>query len=377
MLIVNNLKVIPTAKEHEMGRIPTAIVLDEDQKKTLEHWRRRSNAKAALYRRAGIILDCARGLKGEDVAERHQVSRQTVSKWRGRFARMGPEGLGDAPRPGQPRKHDNERVRAVVETTLHRKPKHQTHWSTRSLAKEMALPYHFIHRVWKAFGLKPHLARTFKLSSDPRFVEKVQDIAGLYMDPPEKALVLCVDEKSQIQALDRTRPALPMYFGLPETRTHDYKRHGTTNLFAALDVATGRVIGRIKRRHRSEEFVRFLREIDRNVPDDLDVHLIMDNYSAHKTEKVKNWFLRHPRYHCHFTPTSSSWINQVERFFAALTMHQLRRGAHRSVPALEHAIRSYLDHHNRDPKPFKWTKSADEIIASIDRIVKRTNLAGH
>lgn len=360
-----------------MGRIPAAIVLDEDQRKTLEHWRRRSNARAALYRRAGIILDCAEGRKSEDIARRHQVSRQTVSKWRARFLCEGLCGLADAPRPGQPRKHDDERISAVVETTLRRKPKHATHWSARSLAKEMSLPYHFIYRVWKAFGLKPHLARTFKLSSDPRFVEKVQDVVGLYMDPPDKALVLCVDEKSQIQALDRTRPVLPLTFGLPETRTHDYTRHGTTNLFAALDVATGRVIGKIKRRHRSEEFVRFLREIDRSVPDDLEVHLIMDNYSAHKTEQVKHWFLKHPRYTCHFIPTSSSWLNQVERFFAALTMHQLRRGAHRSVQAVERAIRDYLDYHNQDPKPFTWTKSAEEIIASVEKIRKQTNLTGY
>ena len=377
MLIVNEPKAITTAKEHEMGRIPAKIVLDEDQKKTLEQWRRRTGAKAALFRRAGIILDCARGLASEDVAERHQVSRQTVSKWRNRFVRNGLEGLEDAPRPGQPRRYTGEKVRAVVETTLRHKPKHRTHWSARSLAEEMALPYHFVWRVWKAFGLKPHLARTFKLSSDPRFVEKVQDVVGLYMDPPDKALILCVDEKSQIQALDRTRPILPLTFGLPETRTHDYTRHGTTNLFAALDVRTGRVIGSVKRRHRSEEFVRFLREIDRSVPDDLEVHLILDNYSAHKTEKVKNWFLRHPRYTCHFVPTSSSWLNQVERFFAALTMHQLQRGAHRSVQAVERAIRAYLDHHNEAPKPFKWTKSADEIIASIENIRKQTILTGH
>ena len=360
-----------------MGRIPIAIHLDEDQRKTLERWRRQSNAKASLHLRAGIILDCAEGRKSEDIAERHQVSRQTVSKWRGRFLRLGLEGLRDALRSGQPRKYTDERVKAVVETTLHRKPGHATHWSMRSLAKEMSLPYHFIFRVWKAFGLKPHLSRQFKLSTDPRFVEKVRDVVGLYVNPPDKAVVLCVDEKSQIQALDRTQTALPMTFGLSETRTHDYKRHGTTNLFAALDIATGRVIGRIKRRHRSEEFVAFLREIDRNVPEDLEVHLIMDNYSAHKTEKVKNWFLRHRRYTCHFTPTSSSWLNQVERFFAALTMHQLRRGTHRSVQAVERAIRNYLDHHNQDPKPFKWTKSAEDIIASIDNIVKRTNLTEH
>ena len=360
-----------------MGRIATPIPLDRTQEETLLRWRRRRNVKAGLRLRAGIVLDCARGLKSQDIAERHQVSRQTVSKWRGRFLSEGLPGLADAPRSGQPRRHDDERVKAVVETTLQSKPKHRTHWSVRSLAKELDLPRDFIHRVWRAFGLKPHLARTFKLSSDPRFVEKVQDVVGLYMNPPENALVLCVDEKSQIQALDRTRPVLPLTFGLPEARTHDYKRHGTTNLFAALDAATGRVIGSIMRRHRSEEFVRFLREIDRSVPGDLEVHLIMDNYSAHKTEKVKNWFLRHPRYHCHFIPTSSSWLNQVERFFAALTVHQLRRGAHRSVQAVERAVREYLDHHNQDPKPFRWTKSAEEIIASVEHMRNRTNQTVH
>ena len=360
-----------------MGRIPVEIHLDEDQRSALERWRGQSNVKASLHLRAGIILDCADGRKSEDIAARHRVSRQTVSKWRGRFARKGLAGLEDAKRSGQPRKHADETIQAVVETTLRRKPKNRTHWSVRSLSREMSLPRDFIHRVWRSFGLKPHLSRTFKLSTDPRFVEKVRDVAGLCVNPPDKAVVLCVDEKSQIQALDRTQRALPMHFGLPETRTHDYKRHGTTNLFAALDVATGRVIGKIKRRHRSEEFVAFLREIDRNVPEDLEVHLIMDNYSAHKTEKVKNWFLRHQRYTCHFTPTSSSWLNQVERFFAALTMHQLRRGTHRSVQAVERAIRNYLEHHNQDPKPFKWTKSAEEIIASVERIRKLTCQTGH
>ncbi len=264
-----------------------------------------------------------------------------------------------------------------MEATLTRKPKQATHWSVRSLSSALSLPRDFIHRVWRAFGIKPHLSKTFKLSSDPHFVEKVRDIVGLYMNPPDKALVLCVDEKSQIQALDRTRPTLPMQPGLPETRTHDYKRYGTTNLFAALDVATGRVIGKIKRRHRSREFIDFLREIDRSVPADLQVHLILDNYGTHKTEQVRHWFLRHPRYHCHFTPTSSSWLNQVERFFAALTMHQLRRGTHRSVPALEQAIRDYLNHHNQAPRPFRWTRSADEIITSVHNIVNRINRTGH
>lgn len=239
------------------------------------------------------------------------------------------------------------------------------------------MPRDFVHRVWQTFGLKPHLSSTFKLSTDPHFVEKVRDVVGLYVDPPDKALVLCLDEKSQIQALDRTQPSLPIHPGLPETHTHDYRRYGTTTLFAALDVATGKVIGKLKRRHRSAEFVSFLRHIDSVVPEALDVHLILDNYGTHKTQKVKHWLARHPRFHCHFTPTYSSWISLVERFFAALTEEQLRRGTHRSVPALKKAIREYLDEHNEHPKPFRWTKSADEIIGSVSRVVKRINRTGH
>ena len=265
----------------------------------------------------------------------------------------------------------------MLEATLNRRPKKATHWSVRSLSENIGVPRDFVHRVWRAFGLKPHLSHSFKLSTDPHFVEKVRDIVGLYLDPPDKALVLCVDEKSQIQALDRTQPSLPMNYGLPETHTHDYRRYGTTTLFAALDVATGKVIGKLKRRHRTTEFISFLRHIDTQVPNGLDVHLILDNYGTHKTAQVKNWLLRHPRFHCHFTPTYSSWINLVERFFATLTEHQLRRGTHRSVPALEKAIRDYLELHNEEPKPFKWTKSADEIIDSVHSVIKRINRTGH
>ena len=241
----------------------------------------------------------------------------------------------------------------------------------------MDLPRDFIHRVWRAFGLKPHLSKSFKLSTDPHFVEKVRDVVGLYLDPPDKALVLCVDEKSQIQALDRTQPSLPMNYGMPETHTHDYRRYGTTTLFAALNVATGEVIGKLKRRHRSAEYISFLRHIDQTVPAELDIHLIVDNYSTHKSPKVKQWLLRHPRFHCHFTPTYSSWINLVERFFATLTEQQLKRGTHRSVPALENAIRVYLEAYNEDPKPFRWTKSAGEIIESVNRVLKQINRTGH
>ena len=322
-----------------MARFPTEIVLSETEEAELRRWRRRRNTKAGLHLRAGIVLDCAQGYSGEQIAERQHTSQQTVSKWRCRFARNRLAGLPDAPRSGQPRKHDDEQVQAVLDATLNRRPKNATHWSVRSLSADLELPRDFVHRVWRAFGLKPHLSTSFKLSTDPHFVEKVRDVVGLYIDPPDRALVLCVDEKSHIQALDRTQPSLPMSFGTAETHTHDYRRYGTTTLFAALDVATGKVIGKLKRRHRATEFISFLRHIDAQVPADLDIHLILDNYGTHKTDKVKNWFLRHPRFHCHFTPTYSSWINLVERFFATLTEHQLRRETHRSVPALEKTIR--------------------------------------
>lgn len=360
-----------------MGRGATEIVLSQEEEAELKRWRRRRNTPTGLHTRAGIVLDCARGLPGDQIAERHHTSQQTVSKWRRRFARDRLAGLSDAPRSGQPRRHDDARVQQVLETTLSRRPKRATHWSVRLLAEELDLPRDFVHRVWRAFGLKPHLSHSFKLSTDPHFVEKVRDIVGLYLDPPDKALVLCVDEKSQIQALDRTQPSLPMSFGLPETHTHDYRRYGTTTLFAALDTATGEVIGKLKRRHRASEFISFLRHIDSVAPKDLDVHLILDNYGTHKTAKVKQWLMRHPRFHCHFTPTYSSWINLVERFFAALTEQQLRRGSHRSVPALESAIRTYLNTYNEDPKPFRWTKSADEIIESVNGVLKRINRTGH
>lgn len=360
-----------------MGRPAAEIVLSEEERAELESWRRRHTGRAGLHFRAGIVLDCAEGYSGEEIAARHHTSQQTVTKWRRRFVRDRLAGLSDAPRSGQPRRHDDAKVQAVLEVTLNRRPKNATHWSVRSLSEQLGIPRDFVHRVWRAFGLKPHLSHSFKLSNDPHFVEKVRDVVGLYLDPPDKALVLCVDEKSQIQALDRTQPSLPMTYGMPETHTHDYRRYGTTTLFAALDVATGKVIGKIKRRHRSSDFISFLRHIDQVVPEDLEVHLILDNYGTHKTTKVKQWMLRHPRFHCHFTPTYSSWINLVERFFASLTEHQLRRGSHRSVVALEKAIRDYLVLHNEQPKPFHWTKSADEIIESVSSVLKRINRTGH
>jgi transposase len=367
----------PIAGADAMGRIAAQIILDEEEAETLKHWQRASTVSSGLCFRAGIVLDCAAGYSGEEIAERHRTSQQTVSKWRRRFVQHRLAGLSDAPRSGQPRRHEDAQVQRVLEATLNHRPKNATHWSVRRLSEELDVPRDFVHRVWRAFGLKPHLSHSFKLSTDPHFVEKVRDVVGLYLDPPDKALVLCVDEKSQIQALDRTQPSLPMNYGLPETHTHDYRRHGTTTLFAALDVATGQVIGKLKRRHRSSDFISFLRHVDKLVDDSLDVHLILDNYGTHKTEKVKNWLVRHPRFHCHFTPTYSSWINLVERFFASLTEHQLRRGTHRSVVALEKAIRDYLDAHNEQPKPFRWTKSADEIIESVNSVLKRINRTGH
>lgn len=360
-----------------MGRSPAAIELSEDEKAELERWRRRRNTTTALHFRAGIVLDCARGYSGEEIAERHQTSQQTVTKWRRRFANDRLGGLSDAPRSGQPRHHDDDRVQEVLEATLNRRPKNATHWSVRRLSEDLGVPRDFVHRVWRAFGLKPHLSKSFKLSTDPHFVEKVRDVVGLYLDPPDKALVLCVDEKSQIQALDRTQPSLPMNYGMPESHTHDYRRYGTTTLFAALNVATGEIIGKLKRRHRSTEYISFLRHIDQTVSAELDIHLIVDNYSTHKSPKVKQWLLRHQRFHCHFTPTYSSWLNLVERFFATLTEQQLRRGTHRSVPTLEKAIRDYLEIYNEDPKPFRWTKSADEIIESVNSVLKRINRTGH
>lgn len=360
-----------------MARAAAEIVLTDDERAELQSWRRRRKTAAGLHLRAGIILDCEQGYTGQDIARHHGVSAATVTKWRNRFVQQRLAGLSDAPRSGQPRRHDDERVQQVLDTTLYSKPRNATHWSVRRLAQELEIPRDFVHRVWRAFGLKPHLSRSFKLSNDPHFVDKVRDVVGLYMNPPDRALVLCVDEKSQIQALDRTQPSLPMTFGSPQTHTHDYRRYGTTTLFAALDVATGEVIGKLKRRHRSSEFISFLRHIDLQVPAEFDVHLVLDNYGTHKTAQVRNWLLRHPRFHCHFIPTYSSWLNLVERFFASLTEHQLRRGTHRSVHALEQAIREYLDQHNEQPKPFRWTKSADDIIASIQSVVKRINQTGH
>jgi transposase len=360
-----------------MGRPKAEIVLSDAEREQLVTWTRRRKTAQALALRSRIILECATGIDSKRVAQQISVTQQTVSKWRNRFAMDRLDGLLDAPRPGAPRTIDDARVDAVIAKTLETVPKNATHWSTRNMARETGLSQTAVSRIWRAFGLQPHRQETFKLSTDPLFVDKVRDIVGLYLAPPTKALVLCVDEKSQIQALDRTQPILPLAPGIPARRTHDYMRHGTTTLFAALDIASGEVIGELHRRHRSSEFLQFLRTIEASVPAALDIHLVMDNYGTHKTPKVRNWFARHPRFHVHFTPTSASWINQVERWFATLTEKQIRRGTHRSTRQLEQAIRSYLDTYNADPRPFVWSKSADDILASIERFCLRISNSGH
>ena len=359
------------------GRPKTQLMLSETEREQLEALMLRRKTAQALALRARIVLACAAGADNKVVAARQRVTPQTVSKWRARFVEQRLDGLLDAPRPGAPRSIDDTRIDAVIAKTLESVPAGATHWSTRSMARDAGLSQTAVSRIWRAFGLQPHRQETFKLSSDPLFVEKVRDIVGLYLDPPVKAMVLCVDEKSQIQALDRTQPLLPLAAGIPERRTHDYARHGTTTLFAALDIATGEVIGETHRRHRSSEFLQFLRTIEANVPPKLDIHLVMDNYGTHKTPTIKAWFARNPRFHVHFTPTSASWLNQVERWFATLTQNYIRRGTHRSTRQLEQAIRQYLELNNARPKPFVWSKSADDILASIERFCLRTSNSRH
>jgi transposase len=360
-----------------LGRPLTPIVLTTDERSALEGWARRRTTAQAVALRARIVLRAADGESNTAIARRERVTKATVGKWRGRFLWKRLEGLLDEPRPGVPRTITDAQVEAVITKTLETTPRDATHWSTRSMAKATDLSQSAISRIWRAFGLQPHRVETFKLSKDPQFIEKVRDIVGLYLAPPDRALVLCVDEKSQIQALDRRAPILPLAPGLPERRTHDYRRHGTTSLFAALDIATGKVIGECHRRHRSQEFLQFLKTIDANVPPDLEIHLILDNYGTHKTPRVRRWFAAHPRFHLHFTPTSASWLNLVERWFALLSDKQIKRGAHRSTRSLEDTIRDYLRMTNDSPKPFVWTKTADEILASIARYCQRISDSGH
>lgn len=359
------------------GRPTDRVIVSPSERTTLQQWMRRRTTAQGLAQRARIVLAAAAGRTDIEIARELRLTRQTVSRWRRRFQQKRLEGLVDEPRPGAPRRITDAMVEQVIADTLETTPRDATHWSTRSLAKQVAVSPSAVGRIWRAFGLQPHRTETFKLSKDPLFIEKVRDIVGLYLDPPDRALVLCVDEKSQIQALDRMAPILPMAIGFPERRTHDYRRHGTTSLFAALDVATGKVIGECHRRHRSREFQRFLETIEADVPADLEVHLILDNYGTHKTARIRRWLVRHPRFHVHFTPTSASWLNLVERWFALLTEKQIKRGTHRSTRALEAAIRHYLTLTNEAPKPFVWTKTADEILTSVARFCQRISNSGH
>jgi transposase len=343
----------------------------------LERWARRPKTAQALAQRARIVLACSSGELNTAIAEELKVTAQTVGKWRSRFQTKRLDGLLDEPRPGAPRRIQDEQVERVITKTLESRPRDATHWSTRSMAQVCGLSQSSVSRIWRAFALQPHRTETFKLSKDPLFIEKVRDIVGLYLNPPDKALVLCVDEKSQIQALDRTQPLLPMRPGQVERRTHDYVRHGTTSLFAALDVKAGTVIGDCHARHRSVEFRKFLRTIDDAVPEELELHLILDNYGTHKSPRIHRWLAGHPRFHLHFTPTGASWLNLVERWFAGLTDKRIRRGTYRSTRQLEAAIQDYIRLNNEEPKPFVWTKTADEILASIARFCQRPSDSGH
>jgi len=359
------------------GRQLAPLSVTAEERESLERWTRRLKTGQALAQRARIILESASGKSNTEIARRLRITKQMVGKWRTRFLAKRLDGLLDEPRPGTPRRLSDAEVERVLTMTLESTPKNATHWSTRSLAAACGLSRSSVHRVWQAFALAPHRSESFKLSTDPLFIDKVRDIVGLYLNPPDKALVLCVDEKSQIQALDRSQPILPMRPGQVERRAHDYKRHGTTSLFAALDAKSGKVIGQLHRRHRALEFRKFLDKIDAEVPPEFAVHLILDNYSTHKTAAIKRWLLRHPRFQLHFTPTSSSWLNLVERWFALLTEQQLRRGVFRSTCSLETTIRNYINAHNEEPKPFIWTKTADEILESVARFCQRTLETGH
>jgi transposase len=358
------------------GRPKQALRLSEEEHQQLRSLAQRARSLPAVARRARVVLACGEGLDNRAVAKKLRCSLGMVGKWRARFLKERLEGLDDEQRPGAPRKINDEQIEQVVIQTRESTPRGQTHWSTREMAQNTGLSRMTISRIWRAFGLQPHRSESFKLSPDPLLIEKVRDIVGLYMNPPDHAMVICVDEKSQIQALDRTQPMLPLRPGQVERHTHDYERHGTTSLFAALELKTSRIIGQLHRRHRSQEFRKFLDTIETNVPEGLDVHMVMDNYGTHKTAIIRNWLAKRPRFHVHFTPTYGSWLNLVERWFAEITNKRIRRGIFRSVKQLESAIREYIDVHNEDPKPFVWTRTADQILASIARFAQRTRVAG-
>lgn len=352
------------------------LVVSEAQRTELERLAHQVRHSRSVAFRARIVLECLRGVSNAAVAIKLRTTGFTVGFWRNRFIAGGVAGLGDEPRPGAPRQIGDDKIEQVVRLTLEKTPKGATHWSSRGLAAKSGLSQSTISRIWRAFGLKPHRTENFQLSTDPLLIDKVRDIVGLYMNPPDHGLILCVDEKSQIQALSRRQPILPLRPGQLERHTHDYERHGVTSLFAALDIATGRVIGKCYQRHRSVEFLKFLKEIDTRVPAGLDLHLILDNYGTHKTPRVRRWLQKRPRYHLHFTPTHASWLNQVERWFALLSQRQIKRGSHASVRELEAAIFEFIHENNREPKPFVWTKTADQILASIARFASST-LAAH
>jgi transposase len=353
------------------------VELSEAERAQLESWTRRRTSAQALALRSRIVLMAADGHNHREIARALGIDRNTVAKWRSRFVEDRLDGLTDEPRPGRPRMISDEQVEEVIVKTLETTPKNATHWSTRSMAAEVGLTQSAVLRIWRAFGLQPHRQETWKLSKDPLFIDKVRDVVGLYLNPPERAVVLCVDEKSQIQALDRTAPILPMLPGTPERATHDYKRSGTSSLYAALDLTTGKVLGRLHSRHRAIEFKKFLQAIDREVPDHLGVHLVLDNSSTHKTPAVQRWLAAHPRFVLHFTPTSSSWLNLVERWFSELTSKLLKRSAHRSVRQLNADIRAWIETWNEDPRPFVWTKTAEQILESIARYCQRINESRH
>jgi len=353
------------------GRPKAELSLTDAERSALERLAARRTSAQATALRARIVLRSADGHANAEVAASLGVTPATVGKWRRRFVAGRLDGLSDEPRPGAPRTITDDQVEAVIVKTLEQRPRDATHWSTRSMARTMGMSQTSISLIWRAFGLQPHRAESFKLSTDPLFIEKVRDVVGLYLDPPERAVVLCVDEKSQIQALDRFQPILPMLLGTPERRSHDYVRHGTTSLFAALEVASGKVIGSLHRRHRASEFRQFLERIDAEVPDNLAIHLILDNYATHKTPAIHRWLLRHPRFQLHFTPTSGSWLNLVERWFGELTEKKIKRGAHTSVQGLERDIRGWIANWNEDPRPYVWVKTADQILASLARYCAR------
>jgi len=359
------------------GRPKKPLEITKEDRAKLRMIALRPKSAQALAMRARIVLSCGQGMSNSEIAHKLHITGATVGKWRERFRQLGLDGLLDEPRVGAPRKITDRQIEEVVTRTLESMPTNSTHWSTRLMAEETGLSQNAIVRIWHAFGLQPHRVENFKFSKDPQFVEKVRDIVGLYLNPPDRAIVLCVDEKSQVQALNRTEPILPLAPGIPARQSHDYERHGVTSLFAAMDVASGVTISNCYRRHRHQEFLRFLNEIEDNLPAALDVHLVMDNYGTHKVAKVRSWLARHPRYHVHFTPTNGSWLNLVERLFAEVTERCVRRGSHTTVRSLEKAMLEYLDQRNRDPKPFVWTADADLILGKVERLCERISNSGH